>query len=504
MSLRNYLVRGPDSLSDLSGRTQKIAGTLQPENRSEVIAIVQAARRERAKLQPISCGKNWGFGSRLPEEANVFLLDLSRLQAIRQIDWTADFAELEPGVTQGMLDDSLAQKDRSHYFNVTGAGRQTSIIGNSLERGIGYFGSRKDDLLDLEVVLGDGSCHWASGLSNNPLHTGLGPEWKGLFLQSNFAVVTGAKFKLKRRPACMGVVLASVAVDRHINEFVNRITDMRREDLFHSVPHIGNRQRLLSTFGPVGSTTALNLSSNIPDWTCALPVFGPKALVPVVFQEIAHRLEGVASCQLLSPDLSPVEPRFANLVDLALGVPNDFALSGVANAALSEATETPLDLDAGRAGLLHVTPTCRPEGGELRRLFSLIEDVRAPHRLREIPMTLNLVNPGMIAVVISLPFDRDHSPSQLNTRKGADQLLRNCAREGFLPYRLGVTDGALLERWTKEKSVLLGQLRSVFDPYGVFAKSKYESLWSNERSARPHKPVPARVVAQKAVTEVCI
>ena len=504
MSLRNYLVRGPDSLSDLSGRTQKIAGTLQPEDRSEVIAIVQAACREKAKLQPISCGRNWGFGSRLPEEPNVFLLDLSRLQAIRQIDWTTDFAELEPGVTQGVLDDSLAQKDRSHYFNVTGAGRQTSIIGNSLERGIGYFGSRKNDLLDLEVVLGDGSCHWMGDLSNNPLHTGLGPELKGFFLQSNFAVVTAAKFKLRRRPACMGVVLASLAVDRSINEFIDRVAEMRREDLFHSVPHVGNRQRLFSTFGPVGSTTALNLSSNIPEWTCALPVSGPKAVVPLIFQEIAHRLEGVASCQLISPDLSPVEPRFANLVDLALGVPNDFALSGVANAALNDPIETPLDLDAGRAGLIHITPTCRAEGGELKRLLALIEDVRVAYRLGEIPMTLNLVNSGMITVVISLPFDREHSTSQLNIRKGADQLLRNCAREGFLPYRLGVSDGALLERWTQKKSDLLGQLRNIFDPYGVFAKSKYESLWSNERPARLHKSLPTRVAAQESTREVCV
>ena len=454
-----------------------------PESREELMAVVRQARQEKIRLQPISCGKNWGFGSNLPEEERAGLLDLSRLRAIRQVNWEEDWVELEPGVTQGALDDLLARHHRTHYFNVTGAGRQTSIIGNSLERGIGYFGSRTEDVLDLEVLLADGSIIWTSGVSNNAFHTGLGPDLKGLFFQSNNGIVIAARFKLRRRPACMGVAMISLLAEQNISTCVDIMGDMRREGLFSTVPHIGNRQRLLSTFGPVGSKTALNLGSTLPEWTGVVPLTGPT--------------------KVISPDLGKVDDRFANLVDLALGIPNDFALAGVANAALSEASPNNPDLDSGRAGLIHVTPTCRANGRELSRFLTLFDKIRLNCDYGEVPMTLNLVNSGMIAAIISIPFDRQNSVSSGQAQKFARQLVAACGKEGFVPYRVGIEDASDLEPFNKSRSAALRILQHGLDPECLLAQSKYASLWAAPPPAKTGRSLKKAIRVNKIDLEVC-
>ena len=69
---------------------------------------------------------------------------------------TNPVAVIEPGVTQMQLYDFLQNHCPELTFNVTGSGKETSIIGNALDRGVGYIGPRREDLFGLEIVLGTG------------------------------------------------------------------------------------------------------------------------------------------------------------------------------------------------------------------------------------------------------------------------------------------------------------------------------------------------------------
>lgn len=490
-------------LTDVSGLKRTIAGRFSPKGPEEVLAAIQMARREKAVLHPISCGKNWGFGSHLPVENSAVLLDLSQMQAIRRIDWEQDYVELEPGVTQGMLDDALAEHGRTHYFNVTGAGRQTSVIGNALERGIGYFGGKEGDILDLQIALGDGSLFWTSEVSNNPLHTGLGPDLKGLFFQTHFGVVTGARIKLRKRPECMGVIFVPLLPQVSLTAFIDQIVTLRREKIFDSVPHVGNRQRMISTFGAAWQNIAgTEMAAAIPEWSCVIPVTGSKAIVQSIFGEVAARMEGLSHCQLISPDFGEIDPRYINLVDLALGIPNDFALPAVSYAALAQAPAQPIDIDADRAGLVHITPTCPARGHELHRLLSLIDQLRGQCQIKELPMTLNLVNGGMITVVISIPFDRESAEGATRARRLGRRLLEECGRYGFVSYRLGLEDAAHLPPMTEARARVLQALQKVFDPDGIFAPSKYHPLWTRTSAPAPTSPTPSRSVSSEPLLEV--
>ncbi len=69
----------------------------------QVVRIVQIARRFKTPLHPISRGRNWGMGSRLPPRDGTAILDLSGLDRIREINVGGRYAVVEPGVTQGQL-----------------------------------------------------------------------------------------------------------------------------------------------------------------------------------------------------------------------------------------------------------------------------------------------------------------------------------------------------------------------------------------------------------------
>jgi 4-cresol dehydrogenase (hydroxylating) len=407
------------------------------------------------------------------------VLDLSALRSIRRLDLEHDFAEIEPGVTQGDLDAALAQAGGSHYFNVTGAGCGTSVLGNGLERGIGYFGSKKEDLLDLEVVLGNGEIVWSKGQPDNPHHPGLGPDLTGSFLQSGWGVVIGARIRLRKKPPYMAGLLVQMLPSASFDSYLDRLALLGREGLVASVPHIANRERMISTFGPYLPKKMLeDFAAAAPAWSCLIPLGGTKAMVEALVHHVREQMTGLASCRLIDRESCAAEPHLAPALDLAMGRPNDFALPGVTFSALPDAPLYKGDLDAGPAGLVHVTPTCPARGESASRLLALIDRVRIEFQLEKLAMTLNLLNAGTIAVIISVPFLRANEASLKNAQAFARRLHQKCGEEGFSPYRLGLEDAGHLAPMPAPRRRLLHKIGRLMDPRQILGASRYSPWWS--------------------------
>ena len=480
-SVRDLLKSGQEDLFDLSGRSRRIAGILSPLTVEDVVRIVRWANETHGvRLHAVSCGKNWGFGSALPTEQDAYIVDLSGLKNIRNLDLSAGFAELEPGVTQGMLDKALEAGHRTHYFNVTGAGTETSVLGNALERGIGYFGSRHEDLLDLEVVLPTGEIIHTSCHSGMPFHTGLGIDLKDLFVQSSLGIVTSAKVRLPRRPEVMGVLLAKPLPSIPVGKLVEALATCQAEGLIRSVPHIANKQRAYITFAPyLRPEERSAFTATLSDWSAVIPLFGPKPLVEAATESIIDRLKNIASCQFLASEGAPADGALKPLTDLAQGIPSNVALPGVSFAALGQVEPIGLNLEKGMAGLIHVVPTCLPEEVSVRSLLNLIEETRLGKKSEPLALTINLVNVGMAVVVISVPLIRTREEDKLQSVDLADTLLLNCHERGFTPYRLGLNDAetlAALSRRPTEKDELLQRMVELFDPNGILCRSRYQRV----------------------------
>src|SRR5262245_14835693 len=140
--------------------TARVPLIVRPGDRQQVQACLRVANANRVPVYPISTGQNWGYGSRVPSADGSVLLDLGRMNRIVDFNEDLAYVTVEPGVTQQQLFDFL-RDNRSHlWMDATGARPDSSLIGNTMERGFGHtpYGDHFAHVCGFEVVLPDGEC----------------------------------------------------------------------------------------------------------------------------------------------------------------------------------------------------------------------------------------------------------------------------------------------------------------------------------------------------------
>jgi 4-cresol dehydrogenase (hydroxylating) len=195
----SWAERTPDSRS-LCRSVREIPWRLRPPTLEDVRQVIREAARNGTPLWPVSRGCNWGYGSHLPARSGSVILDLGGLRAIGDLDRASLSVRIEPGVTQGALYGFLGAHAPDLAFNVTGSGADTSVLGNALDRGIGYGGEKDQDLFALEVLLADGSFLGpVEGRNHRSRAHPAGLSTDSLFFQSNLGVVVGGRLRLRVR-----------------------------------------------------------------------------------------------------------------------------------------------------------------------------------------------------------------------------------------------------------------------------------------------------------------
>src|SRR3954454_8935385 len=66
--------------------SQRVLAVLKPRNVTQVQECLRIATRHRVSIYPISSGKNWGYGSRVPPADNCVVMDLGEMRAIADFD----------------------------------------------------------------------------------------------------------------------------------------------------------------------------------------------------------------------------------------------------------------------------------------------------------------------------------------------------------------------------------------------------------------------------------
>jgi 4-cresol dehydrogenase (hydroxylating) len=474
---------GASILSDLSGHSRRIAGRLFPRTTLDVIRIVRTAAINGVKLHPLSCGKNWGFGSALPSVHGAWIIDLGKMTGIRAYSPEHGSICIEPGVTQLMLHQALEKEGREWLFNVTGAGESTSVLGNALERGIGYHGHRHLDLVELEVVTGTGEAIWTR-LGNGGPSDGvapLGPDITQLFPQAGFGIVTAARLRLIKRTNGSGVIIARLRDETKTEEFFRKILMLKRDGCITGVPHIANRQRIISTMMPwlnagQGRSFMEKASSA---WTAALPMQGCREITTAAAGVIETSLSGLADIEVILgennlPAPSASSPPMDQLKQLAAGFPSNLALPSVQWSALGKADLTVLDPEKTKAGLIHVTPAVPSSATEIGNAVRLLESTARELDLWPLAVTVNVVDSLTTVMVISVPFIKSRAAAAL---RKAQKLWQVFSRAGLRPYRLGLGNEQEVGSASRNSADIFNRIKSALDANGVFAPSKYESLF---------------------------
>ncbi len=504
--------------ANVTGRDTDIVGVVSAHSAGEVRSQVEQARRSGTPLYPVSAGMNWGYGSASPVVPGCQVLDLSGMNRILNADDISvdnPVAIVEPGVTQGQLSDFLEEHCPALTFNVTGAGRDTSIIGNALDRGVGYFGPRKDDLFGLEVVTGTGEIVRTGfrrlGDASPLAHShpfGLGPMLDGLFFQGNFGIVTSACFRLRpRRPREVAVSLA-LRRDEDLPAFIDALARLKREGLLTSVTHIGNRARTVSTlsygvtryledacgFDATAAAAEAERAMKVVaphEWTSLASVSGNTGQVRAAIREIRQRTRKIARLMVITERLLDVGYAVTHrlraipfmranaaaiaatrpLHRLALGVPTDIPIQNLLWK-FGHPNDRAVELDASRCGLLFISPALPLDGRLACEVVTGMQEVASRHR-HILYMTLNIETETSLVAVINLLFDRSVPEEVERAHRCADDLLDYMRGRGLEPYRARADMMEKIVAADPDYWRLIHQLKTVFDPDNIIAPGRY-------------------------------
>ncbi|MHB8787969.1 MAG: FAD-binding oxidoreductase [Thauera sp.] len=503
---------------NVTGWHQRPARILACQTTQDVAEAVLRARNDLRALYPVSTSFNWGYGSTSPVVTDCDLLDLSQMNRILnagEISLDNPVAVVEPGVTQGQLCDFLQEHCPSLTFNVTGAGRDTSIIGNALDRGVGYLGPRKDDLFGLEVVTGTGTV-LRTGFrrlgDDSPLaHShpyGLGPILDGLFFQSNFGIVTSACFRLRPRRPSEAAVSLMLRDSERLAPFIDELARLKRDGLLTSVTHLGNRARTHSTLklgvaeylqtrcGLTAAEAAREaqraLQMTAPnEWTSLASVSGNKGQVRAALSEIRKRIRPFARMAVVTTRLIDLafslsdRLRFITfaragaatlaamrpLHGLALGIPTDVPIENLLWQ-FGHDTMNPAELDESRCGLLFVCPAIPLDGAVAAEVVQKMTEIAAEHS-HVLYATLNIETETSAVIVSNLLFDRS-DPAKVEQAHRCSRALYEYIQSQKLEVYRARADmmGDIVARdqryWDQVR-----RLKDTLDPDNIIAPGRY-------------------------------
>ena len=120
----------------------------------------------------------------------------------------------------------------------------------------------------------------------------------------------------------------------------------------------------------------------------------------------------------------------------------------------------------------------------------LVRDSAQSLDLPSLAITVNIVDSLTTVMVISVPFARKDATVVQEKAQALQTALRS-AGLGF--YRLGLIQGGGLRPATRAAKRIHAKLKRTFDPHGIFAPSKYETLFSGSPAASSRRSNRARV-----------
>lgn len=177
---------------------------IRPRTTQEVSQIVRAAGETGIALTARGGGMSYTLGY-APRDENTAILDMKRMNSIR-INAEDRLVEIEPGATWAEVHAALLPTGLRIGCMGTMSGIAATIGGGLGNNALGHGrGDITDDLMGLEVVLGDGRIMLTGALATNPEHPVLrsyGPDLTGLFTHDAgvFGVKTKAVFRLMEKP----------------------------------------------------------------------------------------------------------------------------------------------------------------------------------------------------------------------------------------------------------------------------------------------------------------
>ena len=473
------------------GLERAIPGIVYPRTTDEVQAIVRLANLRRFSLYPYSTARNIGYGERLPVTENNLIVDLGRMNQIIHVDAEEGYADVQPGVTQGQLGDHLRANRIPFFMDVTGCGRDSSIVGNSLEGGFGTtpMGNKRKQIRCVEGVLGNGE-----RFETGSFPGGLGPDLAGVFVQSNFGIIT--RLRMPLNPVVEGYRSFTIRLcdEADLVELIAALRELRQRGSLINQVIIMNALDALSTSGAeipeayagktITNADALEILSGplVPFGAISAIgcVYGSKAEVRAKARTVRRALRrrlgrrvkiqfmGGRTISLMTKVLSAwplsrleVTANLAEALEsyaaahgLMLGVASDVAMVGLLGGVKDTYEDRRLMWYSSRV-------SSRPQ--EVARFVEITAACYRSHGF-EAPLEMLLVTANDIIAIQKVEWTLADEAEELRAWQLYEALSQTLREAGFFPYRLGVQSQAKVSYSEAQQRLLRKLLRDVSEP----------------------------------------
>lgn len=497
------VVQGTSELKLASTATfksnQQVLAILRPKSTKEVAAVVKIANEFRISVYPISGGKNWGLGSKVPQQSGV-LIDLSGMKKIISFNEEMAYIRVEPGVSFKQVEDYLSSLESGLMLDTLGSTPDASIIGNTSERGHGMalYADRFNYVCSMEIVLPTGEII-ETGFDaikksklNNLAKWGLGPYVDGLFTQSNLGIITKLTLWLRPKPLFFQTFIFHINDEKKLSGLMDQWRQKGLQGftyslrIFNDVRMISFRQRFPQN-EPMPLSEAkradLRTQQKIGKWIGLGALYSlseghakeDKAMVSKITEEFVDEIEFF--------DQSSIEQKYAS-ADEATKSYLDFMFNkSLLRGFTSQAginmcywrkpdSMVVNDIHLDACGVLWYCPAIPFTGKDTQKAIEICERICKKNGF-ELNLGFLFISQRTLDLTGAICYDRQVKGEDKRAMKCHHQLMEVMHDNGYSPYRLGIQSMHLMKSKRTSSRRFLQKLKSKLDPKNILAPGHY-------------------------------
>jgi 4-cresol dehydrogenase (hydroxylating) flavoprotein subunit len=524
---RNYVLSSVEDRETHSRDTSMwrriCSAVVYPGSAEEIAQVVKIAAEFKLPVWTYSKGKNWGYGATMGYKDGALILILERMNRIIEVNEELAYAVIEPGVTQKQLSDYLKTNNIRLWSDCTDSTTEGSVIGNALERGVGYtpYWDHFGHLCGLEVVLANGEVVRTGAGPENSLswHTykwGTGPYVEGLFSQSNFGVVTKAGIWLLPQPESFTCFICEVRDERDQPAVMDAIRRLALDRVLQSNVHMVNDVMFLAqmmqypydlldgrTYLSDDTRAGLRKRLKIAPWTVSGGIYGSAAQVRVCSRLIRRELSPYGRLTFLNDwkfdllqklvafwekkqNVSVVSSLLEKLTGSSLqklkviphvypilkGIPGDFIVGFAYFKSRGPRPTANVDPARDNAGLIWLAVVSPLTGNHSGELINLCKPIFHKHGF-DWSCTFIMVNPRSTLGLIEIFYDKENADEAGRAQALYNELADKTAAAGFQQYRTSVGYGDRILGGAPEFQRLMNAMKLAIDPENIIAPGRY-------------------------------
>jgi FAD/FMN-containing dehydrogenase len=438
-----------------------------PTTAEQVQAVVRIANQHRVPLWTFGQGRNNTYGGAAPRVRGSVLVNLRGMNRVLEVNLELAYAVVEPGVRWFDLYDALEAAGGELWPSIPDLG-WGSVVGNTLEYGRGYtpYGDHASNVCGMDVVLPSGELlRTGMGAMTNSrawrvYQRGFGPTADGLFMQSNFGIVTSMGVWLMPRPEVYVAGWARFVGDDKVERFVDTLRRLMLEGTIRNYPIIGQGVG-------VGADGQPRFEGAGENWALRFALYGPEPVVEAQWRRVEQAFTAIPGVEVSRRTFRGDRTQAENHDERVQG--------GVPDMDLMDLFELPHGKDTGHLDFSPVTPfTGRDVLGTVRLMRSL-------YARHGIPYLAGLLTaPRSVIHIGTTFFDTRDEEQTRRAYEAYSDMLAELAKAGHPVYRTNIQHmdevAGIFDFNDHAQRRFQETIKDALDPNGILSPGK-SGIW---------------------------